>query len=281
MEKGAMYIATDRDFLEEALISIKSLKKQNNLPVTVITDLEVDSELVDNVIEPEEVRSEESDKVYNIGLSPYEKTIFLDTDTYIVDNLQPLFEVLEKYDVAMTHNPERKSQAVEGVPDSFPELNTGVISFKANQKTENLFKNWKKQYVGRNYESHKDQPAFRKALFKTDIKHTVLPSEYNCRHALPGFLNEKAKIFHGRLKDIESQGFRYHIDHEKAAEKLNSKQGTRLHYVKRNKLKLIGNNPKPWDVLITALRWYGVKNTTKKLICNLKEKQKTKTKGSK
>ena len=264
MTEGIIYIITDERYREEAKKSVKQLKKHNDYPVTFITDQRFDLDILDKQIILED-EIEGSAKVQLLEKTPYDKTLYLDTDTFVTDNITELFTLLEKYDIAFAHNPERASEEIQGVPDSFPEPNTGVIPYKKTDNVVQLFENWQKEYKNRNYNSHRDQPAFRKALYNTKVNFTILPSEYNCRFGLPGFLDEKAKILHGRLDNYEGIGLRYTCKPEKALKTINSVKGARSHYFKRNKVVLKRNNPAIWDKVYSALKWYGAKETLRKM----------------
>ena len=78
--RGVLYIAFNEPFIKEALISAESVKKNcPDLPVTFFSDRLVDSEFVDEcrVISVNHIRA----KVDYVDQTPYDETIFLDTDT--------------------------------------------------------------------------------------------------------------------------------------------------------------------------------------------------------
>ena len=94
-EKGYLYIAFGESFTKEALMSIKSLKRYNSEPVALFTDRDQTEEfegLVDLYakIEPQHIRA----KVDFISQSPFQKTVYLDSDTLIVRNISDMFDVL-------------------------------------------------------------------------------------------------------------------------------------------------------------------------------------------
>ncbi|EHK02479.1 hypothetical protein HRED_04318, partial [Candidatus Haloredivivus sp. G17] len=65
----------------------------------------------------DEVRIEEpnegSDKIQYMDKSPFNKTLLLDTDTLIVDDITELFDLLEQFDIAFAHNPKRISNNIQ------------------------------------------------------------------------------------------------------------------------------------------------------------------------
>lgn len=262
--KGIVYIVTQEEYFEEFEKSVKQLKKWVDAPVTLISLEQKDYSFIDENIVVEDPEKG-SDKVYLLEESPYDRTLYLDTDIYVVDKVDELFEVLDEFELAISRNPERASEEIEDVPESFSELNTGVISYRKTDLVLSMFKEWQNLYEKRPYESHRDQPMFRKAIYYSDVRFTVLPSEYNCRFGIPGFLNKKAKILHGRLGDFESIGYRFTVTPEKAEKQINKEMGDRVHYIKRNSIKTKKINPKPWDKLYSALKWYGVEGTMLKI----------------
>ena len=85
--RGVVYIATGSKFVSEALASIGSLKKQMpDLPVTLFTDSDDRNNFhynkVDSVFLIDEATRSCRDKIRPLLDSPYEKTLFLDTDTF-------------------------------------------------------------------------------------------------------------------------------------------------------------------------------------------------------
>jgi len=69
------------------------------------------------------------DKLSGMMLAPYEHTLFLDADTYVVRPIPELFQLLDRFDIAAKHNSRRRAAFLEDVPDSFPEYNTGVVAY--------------------------------------------------------------------------------------------------------------------------------------------------------
>ncbi|MFC1830915.1 hypothetical protein ACFL0S_02710, partial [Thermodesulfobacteriota bacterium] len=102
--RGVVYIATGEKFVEEALISAQSVRKcMPEMAIVLFTDL---AELVDNPPEPvnsvvllSDVRKSCLDKMYPLLDTPFDRTLFLDTDTYVCDRIDELFEVLDHYDI--------------------------------------------------------------------------------------------------------------------------------------------------------------------------------------
>lgn len=206
--RGVVYIATGRKFVDEALISAHSVRKQMpELPITLFTDIKElavnPPEPVDQVILITGVTKSCLDKMYPLLDTPYEKTLFLDTDTYVCDRIDDVFDALDRYDVAAAHPPFRVQYEISGIPDCFPEPNTGVIAFRRSAEAFEVIKQWPVEYekqLASDVKPRHDQHSFRAALYFSTARFLVLPHEYNFRSIGPNFAGKgsKVKIIHGR-----------------------------------------------------------------------------------
>jgi hypothetical protein len=80
MKRGVFYIAFGKNFIKEVILSAESVKQNcGDIHITLFSDTEVESEFIDDcrVIDVQHIRP----KVDYISESPYEQTIFLDSDT--------------------------------------------------------------------------------------------------------------------------------------------------------------------------------------------------------
>lgn len=237
MGKGVIYIATSESYFQESIQSIRSLKKFNDVPVAVLTSGSICEKYAntnmgdgqpDKLIAISNCYDDLRDKIHNIGKTPWEKTLYLDTDTKILDDITPLFELLERVDIAAAHATGLYRVTIDGVPNSFPEFNTAVLAFNNNDSVSQLFELWKECHSrqmeqGRPNESvpveagvnladsssfgnMHGQPPFREALYDSDISYSVLPSEYNLQAGGRGYIYHKAKIAHGQYcEEIEKK----------------------------------------------------------------------------
>ena len=209
---GILYIVTGEAFRREAITSARSIKSVwPEIPVAVFCDAAVDAECFD-LVEIIQSEGDHIDKVRHIARSPFERTIFLDCDTFCLQAFPEVFQLLDCYDIAVSHAPGRFSTRrnidgaeifvkVEGVPDSFPEFNTGVIAFRRDRKVAELFRRWLDAF----YEWRRaptpvfqDQPAFRQVIYGSDLRIATLTGEYNFRLHCPGYAMTAIKIIHGR-----------------------------------------------------------------------------------
>lgn len=211
--RGVVYIATGEKFVEEALISARSVRKQMpEIEIALFTDLE---KLVEDPPEPitqvfllEDVHKSCLDKMYPLLDTPFEKNLFLDTDTYLCDRVDELFEILDHYDIGAAHPPFRVQYQIEGIPECFPEPNTGVIVFRKSPEALEVISKWPVEYerqLASEEKPHHDQHSFRAALYGSAARFLVLPNEYNFRSIGPNFAGKgsKVKIIHGRHANFE------------------------------------------------------------------------------
>ena len=230
MKKGFVYIATGIHFVKEAADSFASLKRQcPDIPVILFTDsenAELGNKYFDDVRVIENPKFNFIDKIDPLSLSPFDLTIFIDTDTYLAEDISNLFELLGKYDFLAAYAPGREQGRFgDKIPPYFPEFNTGLIGFTKSQEAKGVLKSWSEIYkdqISQNLNPPHDQPAFREALFLSDATVYCLPEEYNFRTAHPNVVwgNSTVKVVHGR-----------HHSYERLTEMLNGeKDRIRLFY---------------------------------------------------
>ncbi len=227
---GVLYVASGEKYLLEAVQSATSLKKyMPQMPVMLFTDdpkwASADLGLFTNIRRMPYVSRSVMDKIFPLLETPFEKTLFLDTDTYICDSIQDIFDALGNFDICAAHAPYRFQYPVP-CPDTFPELNTGVIGFKKTNEVMRCLKEWIRIFENQkisNLKPHHDQHSFRQAVYESNIRFLVLPPEYNYRTICPGFAGKgcKVKIIHGRNMDMDKvskrinkySGNRVTVDH--------------------------------------------------------------------
>lgn len=222
-EKGAIYLLIDASYLEdyfrdidiansrflkETALSINSFHKlMPEIPVTVYTNLK--EETVKSACSADEVIEVSipkhrfwADKYKYMRDTPYEKTLYLDGDTYFCDTIYEVFDTLDRYDLAAMMSPTSISRPMI-VPDSFPELAGGVVFYKKNDKTIKLFQDMIDVLDTPQLRQGCDEPYLRSALYSNpDVRFYVLPTEYNCFYTHPGYLCSKVKILHGHSDAI-------------------------------------------------------------------------------
>jgi hypothetical protein len=192
-EKGYFYIAYGEAFTKEALLSIESLRRFTDLPIAVYTDqkkiVEGKAEALNINLVGEIVANHLRAKVDYMDRSPFVKTVFLDTDTVIVRNCDDMFDLLDRFDIAIVNDYARKREKYSKIvpeyseiPYAFSEANSGVIAFNSSTRSDTFFKMWKEYFYQYFRETNGwDQISFRISLWKSNVKIHHMPFEYNVR----------------------------------------------------------------------------------------------------
>lgn len=205
--RGIIYVATGEKHLQEALISARQAAKlMPDLSLSIFTDQAVPEGLFDHVYPAATGEMGRRAKIRAMLESPYEQTLYLDTDTYICQPCEDIFWVLERFDLAVAHEVYRNEYKFEEFPGSFPSFNTGVVVFNKNPLVSKFLSSWEESYETVFSKKRKaDQPAFRHTLFHSKVNFYVLPTEYNFRTNYPVVLGGFAsvKILHDRSPCLE------------------------------------------------------------------------------
>ena len=224
-----MYSSSGESNVATALASARSSLRHNRVPhVLFAAPPPRDAGGVEGLsIEPfEPSENPYLDKIANMRRSPFERTIFLDSDTYVTREIVHLFELLDRYDLAAALAPGYRGLSDPEVPVAFCELNTGVVAWRAGGDTAAFMADWQETYAAWQREppferagesrGKADQPAFRRCAWKHGMRIVVLPPEYNYRTGEPGAAVGLVRVIHGR-----------HDDYEQVAATLNETLGPR------------------------------------------------------
>lgn len=184
-ECGVVYIVSGAFHVAAAVQSAKSVRATNPwLAIDIFADCDVEDGVFDNVVRFEQghIRS----KVDHLASSRFARTLYLDSDTRVVDDLKPMFAVLDRFEIALAHGHRRNGARQnifwhEPIPEAFPQLNGGVILYRGTPPVRSFMESWCKAY----HESGLkwDQVTLRELIWKSDLRLHVLPPEYNIRYA--------------------------------------------------------------------------------------------------
>lgn len=184
---GYIYIAIGEMFCHEAEQSCRSLKRFTCYPVVLITDQQdYTTVYFDNVIYASDLGRSFEVKITGMMRSPFERTVFLDTDTFVCAGIDSIFEFLDYFDFAMTldmhgHSTSFWKQYQPEYPiklkDTLHEFNTGVVGFKQSAVVNEFFNTWLQTH--RELGMYADMPTFREAYLKKPVRVGILPHEYN------------------------------------------------------------------------------------------------------
>lgn len=202
MEKGVLYVATGAKYVDEARQSTSSLKEHTpHLPVALVTDLALEpDELFEQIIPLADPTYHYSDKIIGIRFSPYEHTLFLDTDTLVCGDVTEMFQLLERFDIAASHHPlalRRATPVPPNIPSSFQLYHTAVVLFKKSAAVDSCLRRWYDIYQEQS-QIHQvyDEPAFTEAVYHSNLRIATLPTKYHIQKM--GYLHDSVRIIHGR-----------------------------------------------------------------------------------
>jgi FkbM family methyltransferase len=214
--RGAVFVATGAPYRAEASSAIASLKLQMpDLPVTLYSDDEAIVAGAERQFLIADPAHSFLDKIDPLRSTPYDRTLFLDTDVYVCAPLDDVFELLDRFEIAFCHAPRRFSRIngrpnelypLAAVPEAFVEPNSGVIAFRRTPALLHLLGRWRELYLEQLASPVKpgtDQPALRQALYESGVAMHVLPPEYNFRTTFPQTAGMTVKILHGRTAQPE------------------------------------------------------------------------------
>lgn len=207
MSQGVLYKATGDSYVKEAEHSAKTVKRHSEeLQTAIITDTEVSSDNFDLVIGPTDpLPSDNSSNILYPDSSPFDRTIYLDTDTHVCEDLSSTIDLLDEFQLGVTLATSR--HAVPTHSGVFSGYSGGILVFDDSDIANNFHKLWydtywrfrEKKGITRN------QPSLSYAILNSEADFITLPGEFNTfvnPGSDVGYLHNKAKILHGRPEDF-------------------------------------------------------------------------------
>lgn len=219
MDRGILFVAFGDKYRQEAAASAARLGTLGDWPVHVVSDRTTfdGAEAFDEVI-VREPRSAWTDTEFGGDIkpvafreSPFDTTLFLDSDTFVVDGaaVEELFAAVEEYELAAAHDAARKVEhqyreeptPTERSPETFPWFNTGVVVYRATDAVQSLLDSWERRYeeFAETVPGVNDQSPFVEAVYESDVSHTVLPPEFNHHVPYPQQVIGPVRLLHGRF----------------------------------------------------------------------------------
>lgn len=230
---GAIYVAYGKDYFREAENSAASLKEHNQLSCICFCDGDYGpSEVFDSIVLYERTEVNRNYKIKAILNSPFERTVYIDTDTFVCGDLSSALKLLDRFDFALVHSPiaygkspSSSTELTASIPEAFIEFNGGVLFYRKSRASMAVFNNWLELY---NKTSRKlDQPTLRESIYFSEARFYVLPPEFNLTFTGPVFLEGSARILHGRFgrKNLVMSPMEY----KAIATRINSYMGRRVY----------------------------------------------------
>ncbi|WP_340101727.1 hypothetical protein [Salinibaculum salinum] len=199
MTDGILYVATGEEYINEAIQSARQTRAIMDFPIALVSHRDVDADVFDEVIIDSTPQYSYVDKPRNLPRTPFDRTLFLDTDVFLVDDVSELFDVLDHFDLAAAVDPNeaalrlKEFEYFDSLPAGIPEYNTGVILYDKSLVENNFFETW----VSYHSDCHiHDQPSFRKTLSVIPVRFTAISTVYNCLINWPMQVTGEVKILH-------------------------------------------------------------------------------------
>ena len=223
---GVMYSAFGEKYIAEAARAARSSLRHNDVPHLIFAGGEVrDPPPGVTVVGFEPISSAPFiDRIANMRRSPFERTLYLDTDTFVVDEIVGVFQLLDHYDLAVVQAPAYRGLDDPEVPAAFPEYNCGVVAWRASESVAAFLRSWEETYrawlvedVLRGLDGGEhptrteigDQPAFRRCAWQHGMRVATLPPEYNLRLGFRTTVVDRVRLLHGHTGRYESLAKQY------------------------------------------------------------------------
>lgn len=182
--QGVIYLACGPGYLDQAIFSVNSLKA--NMPtvnVTLFTDQEADDPLFDQILPMEhDPQRRFKSKTSVMGMSPYDRTLFLDCDTVVLGDLSDLFTCLEIFDCGASLNTHRGSPyGFERFGPGLSMLNSSTFAFRKSEVMTKVFESLQVEYekAAQILPTVGDQEILTKCIIEQGARFWTLPDEYN------------------------------------------------------------------------------------------------------
>src|SRR5271154_3320348 len=142
IQRGVLYIAFGEQYQREALASIAALRTFHpNLPCCIITDKDIEPlpSDVEVLLRAPEAKQHFRVKPRYIRESPFDHTLFLDTDTTTVRPIEDLFCLLDRFDIGAHMLPAYIHDPKYGY---LTYANSGVVLFRRCKAVRETFDRW-------------------------------------------------------------------------------------------------------------------------------------------
>ena len=207
---GVLYIAFGERYQQECRRSMSSLRKASpSVPIGVITDKEWTVEPTPNTFVLRQNTESFASKPRYMYDTPFERTLFVDTDTVIARDISSVFGLLDWYDVGVRFDGPQLN-APDGL-EFHTQCNSGVILFKKNRVVGEMFALWNHEFSARQQLAGRakdrrglnDQRFLAIAIAKSKARPVHLAPYLNFALFETIITYSPPAIYHGRLAEME------------------------------------------------------------------------------
>ncbi|NSW52382.1 MAG: hypothetical protein HPY85_07750 [Anaerolineae bacterium] len=192
MTQGILYIAAGEKYIKAAIESAISVRRHcPGLAIHLFADSQKYAS-TDFSRDPYPFTSVEQinnphrrSKVDYLPRTPFDHTLYLDTDTRLNTDIRPMFVLLERFDIALNHAHRRNDPTRLGtwrlqLPGAFPQHNGGVILYRKTTEVIDFLEQWRDAFHSAGFQQ--DQMTLRELLWLSNLRMAVLPPEFNVRY---------------------------------------------------------------------------------------------------
>ncbi len=194
---GIVWVATTEQYYAMALRSLWSAREcMPDVNACIVTDDRKRSGIsgFDVIVDHAKPGEGFGDQVTGIGQSPFDRTIYLDADTFVIKPLWKLFDLVTLYPLAACHALWRFSREPdEDLPCVF-EWACGMMGFRNVPIWRKFYKHWSELYFERRRTeggNPGNQIDFREAILDQTVPIFTLGPSFNFQVGAPGLLGGK------------------------------------------------------------------------------------------
>jgi len=211
--EGVLYIAFGEQYHRETRRSIASLRKVSPaVRIAVITEEEWTTEPIPDAFILKDNNESFASKPKYMYETPFERTLFIDSDTVIARDITPIFGLLDWYDVGVRFGGPELNEP-NGL-EYHTQCNSGVVLFKKNEAVAEMFTIWQKEYATqkqlsattnqiRDRRGLNDQRFLAVAIAKSGVRPVHFAEHLNFALFETIICYSPPVIFHGRLREME------------------------------------------------------------------------------
>ncbi len=207
---GIVYIAFGETYRAEASRSIASVRRHSpGLPAAVIGDVAFEGEPQPDFFVQRPLNLTYGSKMeYLFEGTPFDRTLFLDTDTVLARDVTPIFDLLDGYEFGLRFS---GPECDEGLAPRFhPYAHSAALLFSRTPGAREIFAEWKRSYdealaIYRGGSPHgpSGDRLLAPVIAKSAARVVSLPSHVLWNAVEPEVLFSPPVICHGRLPRSE------------------------------------------------------------------------------
>lgn len=186
LTRGMVFATTTEFFTNMARKTARNMRAIDpDLQIDLFTDQDIDDPVFDQIHALQ--GTGHRPKMEAMRRNRFDLSFTVDSDIIALAPFREIFDVLERFDLAMAHAPARQAEMMdnENIPRAFPLYNSGVMGVRKSDATQLFLQTWEDRF--RAGPMTLDQPVLRPLLWESDLRICDLPTEYN--YFRPGLLN--------------------------------------------------------------------------------------------